>query len=220
MSNWQNKEQNNYDGAVKDPVAQYLLQQGKNLAQWFKSYRKDIIPNEPSPYPAPFGRKDETGALRLPKVGFHMTEQEKAMRRATRAATTKILKKQFKPILEDSVQSVKRLKRIMRQIDRIERTESYKYVWLALDKAHNTAKEPNLPPEEIESFYRLNQMLVRAYKTLYEGVALMRSMTMDMESANLTSLVQGENTQVTLTRLISSSVQLRHMTETLSELYS
>jgi hypothetical protein len=89
-----------------------------------------------------------------------------------------------------------------------------------MEKAHRTGNAPELPPEEVESFYRLNQMVVRAYKTLYEGVALMRSMTMDMESANLTSLVHGENTQSTLARLQSSSAQLRRMTETLSDFYS
>jgi hypothetical protein len=206
---------------ITDPVTVYVAQQVRNLADWFLNRRElDPLARESSPYPAPFSRKDETGALRLPKLQFYMTEQHAVMRRATRWATTKALKMQFKPLLKYTTDTVKRFKRIIKQIDRIERTESYKYVWLAIEKAHRTGKPPELPPEEVESFYRLNQMVVRAYKTLYEGVALMRSMTMDMESANLTSLVHGENTQLTLARLQTNSVQLRRMTETLSDFYN
>jgi hypothetical protein len=204
-----------------DPVTVYLAQQVKNLASWFLARRETgIMPQEISAYPAPFGRKDETGTPRLPKLQYYMSEQHGVMRRATRAATTKALKMQFKPLLGDTKESVKRFKRIAKQIDRIERTESYKYVWLAIEKAHRTGKPPALPQEEVDSFYRLNQMVVLAYKTLYEGVALMRSMSMDMESANLTSLVHGEGTQNTLARLQSSSTQLRRMTETLGDFYS
>lgn len=214
------------EAILKDPLAKFLIQQGLDLADRMMQANNKNNGNSPTAYtpgqqgyPLPFSRRDETGALRLPPLRRLIASYQAHMRRATRGASNNALRQQFKPLIKDTDQTVKRLQGIVAQIDRIERNEGYKNSWLIIEQASRTRRAPNLPPEHIESFYRLNWLLAKAYQTLQDSIAVMGSMVMDMEAANLTSMMQGETTQFTIARLQKSSAQLRTLAESLSELY-